>query len=214
VRLLLARHGATAATLGVAIGRTDVELAPAGRRQAELLAERLAACPLERVYSSDLRRALETASIVAERRGLPVEATPELRELDFGAWEGRQLADLWRESPAEARAWESDLRRLPPSFGETIDSLESRVARFAGRLETVSGDVLVVAHRGSLAMLYALLARSTLDTAWRIPFDLGSLTELEVGGILPPPEPGGGKVGGAVGRTPLPASPRGAGGGQ
>ena len=81
MRILLARHGTAAAPRGVAIGWTDVELTEAGRRQAEALAERLAASALERVYSSDLRRALETASIVADRQGLPVHATPELREL-------------------------------------------------------------------------------------------------------------------------------------
>lgn len=180
MKIWLVRHGTTTAPPGVAIGWTDVQLAPAGRRQAEALARRLASCSLQHIYSSDLRRAFETASIVADRGGLSVHATADLRELDFGAWEGRQLADLWTETPDEARAWESDFRRLPSSFGETIENLELRVERFARQVPTSSGEVLVVAHRGPLAVLYALLAGSSIEAAWQLPFDLGSLTQLEV----------------------------------
>ena len=174
------RHGTTTAPLGVAIGWTDVELAPEGKRQAEVLATRLASCSLHHIYSSDLRRAVQTATIVANRRGLSVQATRDLREVDFGAWEGRPLADLWRESPDEARAWEADFRRLPSSFGETIEDLESRVGRFANQLPTSSSDVLVVAHRGPLAILYALLAGCDIEAAWQVPFGLGSVTQLEL----------------------------------
>jgi broad specificity phosphatase PhoE len=180
MRIWLARHGTTTAPPGVAIGRTDVELAPEGRQQADELAIRLASCPLTHVYSSDLRRAYETAAIVAAHLRLRVHRTADLRELDFGAWEGRRLADLWTETPDEARAWEADFRRLPSSFGETFEILEERVGRFTRQLPASSGDVLVVAHRGPLAVLYALLTGSGIEPAWQLSFDLGSLTQLEV----------------------------------
>ncbi len=180
MRIWLARHGTTEAPPGVAIGWTDVELAAEGRRRAVTLAERLASGRLRHIYSSDLRRAFETASIVADRCALSVHATADLRELDFGAWEGRRLADLWTETPDEARTWEADFRHLPSSFGETFESLEVRVGRFAHQLPTASGEVLVVAHRGPLAVLYSLLTGSWIEAAWQLPFDLGSLTQLEV----------------------------------
>jgi broad specificity phosphatase PhoE len=181
VKVLLVRHATAAAPPGAAVGWGDVELAPAGSRQAEALAGRLEAGSVERLYSSDLRRAMQTASILAGRLGLPILEAPELRELDFGAWEGRRLADLWAERPDEARAWESDLRRLPSGFGETFESFESRVAAFAARLQAESGDALVVAHRGPLLVLYALLTGTCLQAAWRLPFELGSVTEVELG---------------------------------
>lgn len=180
MRIWLARHGTTTAAPCLAIGWTDVELAPEGKRQAEALAGRLASGPLRHIYSSDLRRACETASIVADRCGLSLHATADLRELDFGAWGGRRLADLWTETPDEARAWEADFRHLPSSFGETFESLEVRVGRFARQLQPSPGEVLVVAHRGPLAVLYALLTDSWVEAAWQLPFDLGSLTQLEV----------------------------------
>ena len=180
MNLWMARHGQTEAPSGIAIGWTDVHLAASGRQQARELAEQLSGIPLDRIYSSDLRRSRETAELVATCYGLPVEIAADLRELNFGSWEGRRLVDLWRESPDEARDWESDLRRVPATFGERFADLEARVGRFAASLPHC-GDVLVVAHRGSLAVLYALLSGASVATAWGLPFELGGLTRLELG---------------------------------
>lgn len=174
----LARHGAAEVPPGRAVGWTDVPLSAEGRRQAAALAARLGGVPLTRVHTSDLRRAADTAAAVGVAHGLPVRATADLREIDFGAWEGRRLADLWVERPAEAAAWEADLRRAPSDFGETVAALEARVARFAGSLAG-GGHVLVVAHRGSLAVLRSLLGGLSLEEAWRLPMDPGALVRLE-----------------------------------
>lgn len=176
----LVRHGATTAPPGLAIGWTDVELAPEGKRQAEVLAKQLASCSLHRIYSSDLRRAYDTAAIVAARCGLSVHVTADLREVDFGAWEGRRLEDVWAEKPEEARAWEADFKRLPSGFGEMFESLQARVERFVRELAGCPGGALVVAHRGPLAILYGLLTGSSFETAWQLPLGLASLTRLEV----------------------------------
>lgn len=180
MRVWLVRHGAPAAAPGVAVGWSDPGLDPTGWRQAEALARKLELSPVGRVYSSDLARARQTAGAIASRLGLPVEVTPDLRELDFGTWEGRRLAELWTESAAEAAAWESDLRRLPAGFGETFARFEARVLRFARTLPA-GGDtaVAVVAHRGSLALLHAHLLGTSLEEAWKLPFALGCAVALE-----------------------------------
>src|SRR5204862_5822761 len=87
--LLLVRHGETDWNAeGRLQGQTDRPLSDYGRRQARQLAEELANEELEAIYSSDLARARETAEIVGERLGLPVELDPDLREKDWGTWEG------------------------------------------------------------------------------------------------------------------------------
>lgn len=179
INLWLARHCRAAAPQEIAIGWTDVPLADSGRAQARALSERLAGLRLDRIYASDLSRSLETAEIVAEGRGLPVEPARDLRELDFGAWEGRRLEDLWSESPAEARAWESDLTRLPAAFGETFAEFEARIHRFAAGLPE-RGNVLVVAHRGSLAVLHAHLCGVSVADAWGLRWEFGEFTRLEL----------------------------------
>jgi alpha-ribazole phosphatase/probable phosphoglycerate mutase len=125
------------------------------------------------MVSSDRRRALDTAGIVAEPHGLVVEPSAALREIDFGAWEGRSLSDLWAEEPQAAEAWTDDIRRTPPSFGESLDDLQRRVAHFWASLLPlpVSGDMAVVAHGGSLAALRAVITGEAIaDTfAARLP---------------------------------------------
>lgn len=176
----LVRHGAAAAVpSGAAIGWSDPPLDATGRRQAELVAAELSAITVERVYSSDLVRARETAEVIASRHRLPIVVSEDLRELNFGSWEGRRLTELWRESPDQARAWEGDLRRLPAGFGETFVEFETRVQRFAAALRA-GGSAIVVGHRGSLAVLYSELAQTSLERAWEVPFAHGSAVTLEL----------------------------------
>jgi len=178
----LARHGEAAWPRGAALGWADPPLSPVGEGQARALAERLARRPIAAVHSSDLRRALATAEAVAAPRRLTVEVTRDLRELGFGAWEGRRLEELWRELPDEARDWEADIRCTPASFAETVPQLERRVAGFAAALLAAStelGEVVVVGHRGSLAALHAALSGGDFASSFRDRrFDLASEVEV------------------------------------
>lgn len=173
-RVWLVRHGATTAVPGAAIGSTDIPLSGEGLAQAGRLAAELASRPLARVLSSDLRRALSTADVIAAPHHLIVEATPAFREIDFGTWEGRSLADLWLEDPHAARAWEGDLRATPPAFGEDFADLQRRVEgywRSAGPMG--DGEIAIVAHRCSLAVLRALITDESMEEAFSIPMGLG-----------------------------------------
>lgn len=137
--------------------------------------------PLMRMLSSDRERALDTARIVAAPHGLPVESTNALRELDFGAWEGRSLGDLWSEEPAAARAWETDIRRTPASFGESVLDLEHRVGEFWRSLRPFGGDggeLAIVGHAGSLAVLRSIITGETLSDAFAARLELGGAVAL------------------------------------
>ena len=181
-RLWLIRHAATGAPPGVAIGVTDLPLSAAGRARAAGLAEELAGRPLTRIVSSDLRRARETAAAIAEPHHLAVEPVPGLREIDFGSWEGRALTELWEEDPDAAAAWEADLRRTPPGFGEPFWAFERRLAACWHELsrDGNNAEMALVAHRGPLVVLWQLLTGVPLEEAWRKRFALGSATSLDI----------------------------------
>ncbi len=175
----LVRHGEADVPPGVAIGHGDPPLSARGQRQIARLGKRLADQPVQRVFSSDLQRARVTAERIAAGHRLAVHVYPELREIDFGTWEGRALGDLWTEKPDEAEAWECDLRCVPSGFGERFEVLEARVAHFRCRLDGYRVAV-VVAHRGPLAVLLHQLTRRSMEEAWRTPLAIGAALKVEV----------------------------------
>jgi phosphoserine phosphatase len=149
--ILLARHGETDWNAARRVqGHTDVPLNERGREQARALADELGDERLAAVYASDLMRAHETARIVAERKGLDVIVLPELRERNFGTWEGltdREVLDRYPE--ARAGTW---------GDAETRDEMSHRVLEALRRIAAAHPDaqVLVVAHGGPLrAVLHA-----------------------------------------------------------
>jgi alpha-ribazole phosphatase/probable phosphoglycerate mutase len=150
------------------VGSTNPALSAEGVEQARRLAHELSSRPLARILSSDLERALTTAQVIAAPHRLMVDSTPALREIDFGAWEGRALSELWQEEPHTAKAWEDDFLATPSSFGESVYDLESRVESFWRSIESsVAGtEIAVVAHRGSLAVLRAVITGESIAEAF------------------------------------------------
>ena len=136
--LLLVRHGETDwNAVGRLQGHTDRPLSDYGRRQARELAGELEHEELEAIYSSDLARARETAEIVGERVGLPVVVEPDLREKDWGTWEGLTAVE----------------RDRVEFVGETTEAHQERILGALRRIsESHPGDgrVLVVTHGGSM----------------------------------------------------------------
>jgi 2,3-bisphosphoglycerate-dependent phosphoglycerate mutase len=135
--LLLVRHGETDwNAVGRLQGHTDRPLSDYGRRQARQLADALAAEELEAIYASDLARARETAEIVGERLGLPVVLDADLREKDWGTWEGL--------TPVE--------RDRVEFLGESTEAHQKRILRALERIAErhPRGRVLVVTHGGSM----------------------------------------------------------------
>src|SRR5437667_11321226 len=93
--LLLARHGETDWNReGRWQGWADPPLNEAGREQARALAEQLRTMPFDAVYSSDLRRAHETAEIVGRPHHVPIRVDRDLREIDIGSWSGLTRAEI------------------------------------------------------------------------------------------------------------------------
>ena len=153
--LLLARHGETDWNRERRWqGHTDVPLNDLGLEQARALADELADEPLTAIYASDLRRAYDTAAVVAERKGLEVTVDPALREIGLGSWEGRttdEIETLWPDQLALWRAGELVVGR----GGETHDELRERVLEAAHRIAAAhpGEQVLVVSHGGALRAL-------------------------------------------------------------
>jgi probable phosphoglycerate mutase len=150
VRLWLARHGATDwSESGRLLGWTDVPLNRAGRLQARRIGEALADVSLTGRWSSDLRRATETARLAVG----DAVSDPRLREVNFGHLEGR----TWNECAAVVQERLLRFDGFVAPGGESVAGLRSRVLSFVGSLP--DGDHVLFTHGGVVRMLLREVAR-------------------------------------------------------
>lgn len=168
----LVRHGQTDWNrAGKIQGTTDIPLNETGRQQAERLAGVLkekrgypAGTRIDAIYTSPLARAFQTAEILAKSETLPLRRLLELRERDFGGWEGKNWQQVEKEYPDEFHLWREQPMVGIPSGGESRKSCEARSERAIRRiLEETAGDAVIVAHGGILVFLMNYLLRFQRD---------------------------------------------------
>jgi broad specificity phosphatase PhoE len=180
LHLMLVRHGESEWNAQRRYqGQSDVPLSALGRRQAELIAGRLAGCKIDAVYASDLVRAWETARPIAEKNGLKVTPEPRLRELKFGILEGLTFDEAQAQYPEMMAAWLADFNR-PPEGAETIDVFNKRIVSL---LEDLKGKhdeqtVLLVAHGGSLSEILRVVLGLSRKKRWYLEMENASLSEV------------------------------------
>ncbi len=181
-RLLLVRHGETELQSSLRYwGKTDVALGPDGLHQAEQLRDRLAAEKITGIYSSELKRANDTAVIIASRHNLKVSLCPELGEIDFGRLEGLEFNEIHQQFPDIEKMWVTRDPALVYPDGESLTGFEERVAKFQARLQNHRADetVLVVAHAGVVRTLICQLLQLGMQNRWSLRVDLASLSIIE-----------------------------------
>lgn len=176
LELWLVRHGETAWNReGRVQGSSDPPLSEAGREQARRLGRRLVGTHFDAAYSSDLRRAQETAALA-----LPGAATmcdARLRELGFGAWEGRLWRDLAEQDAAALSAWLEDPYTNAPGGGEDYRTLVQRVQAWRAQLPP-EGRVVAFSHGGPILSLLYDLTGTPAARGWRFAPAPGSLSKL------------------------------------
>lgn len=168
--LYLVRHGSVDFPGGIrrCIGRTDLPLSEAGRRQARALGAYFASRPLEAVYASPLCRAKETARGLADGR-YPVVVEERLAELDMGEWENVPMKELKKDLESE------------PEHGEGRAAGLARFRAVIGDiLDRTRGDVAVVAHAGINCCYLSYLEKSPLETSRALPQPYGGFSRILV----------------------------------
>jgi probable phosphoglycerate mutase len=177
--LILVRHGESVANArGLLLGRTDAELTETGRAQA-VAARALVYGPVAEVRSSPLRRARDTAELLA--LGPPVVVDEQWVEVDYGEFEAQPLSDV----PAEVwQRWQRD-RDFRPEGGETLAEVDRRVSTACEELfavdgagaRRIGGDVVVVSHVSPIKAAVAW-ALGTVDLYWRLHLRTASVTRI------------------------------------
>ena len=170
-KIIFVRHGQTEwNVLGRYQGQTDVALSPLGIEQAEKLAAHFPVDKIEAVYSSDLARAMKTASCAADRFGLTVEPRPELRELNFGDWEGLTYDEIVAKWPDARENFfqHPDVLEIP--HGESFPKLRERALACIEEIVARHPDqtVAVFAHGAILRTILTAALHMDLQYVWTI----------------------------------------------
>jgi probable phosphoglycerate mutase len=173
--LVLVRHGVTAHTsakrFSGGLGGSDPALSEEGRDQARLtaswlepLGERAAA-----VVTSPVRRTRETAQVLAETLGVPLEVEAGVAEAEFGHWDGLTFAEVAQRFPDELARWRGSLDAAPEG-GESFRDVERRVGAALDRLrERYAGrTVVVVSHVTPIKIALASALGAPLEALFRM----------------------------------------------
>lgn len=158
MELLLVRHGEaahnTAENFNAALNCPDPELVEAGREHAQQLGIRLREVPIQRIYTSDLRRAVQTAQILAEFIPAPVAVRAELREINMG----RLFLSTWEQVehdfPGYAARWHRHDSDLPYPDGESgADVIQRCLPLIDEIVQSGMERVVIVTHGGTIRSL-------------------------------------------------------------
>jgi len=182
-RLILIRHGLTIWNHEFRYqGHTDIELSEEGVKQAQALQKRLAGEKLDAIYSSDLSRAVQTASIIAKPHRLELITDSRLREVNFGVWEGLNFKEIESRYPDLLKTWLEAPHNLEIPQGETFMAMHDRALTCIREIIAVkpSGTTAVVAHGGTIAALLCGLMNQPLTCMWNYKQKNAALNVLTV----------------------------------
>jgi broad specificity phosphatase PhoE len=187
VRLVLARHGRTAANVAHVLDSRPpgAPLDELGMEQAQRLATRLAERPLRAVYASRATRAQQTADRVAAAQGLAVEVVDGVHEVFMGDLEGRSDdAALATFDEVYAAWWRGDLDARLPGGESARDVRDRFLPAVDGIVDGIAGDVLLVSHGAAIRLAAAALLGETAETFYVPNTGLVELRRDRAGWVL------------------------------
>ncbi|MBI5192751.1 MAG: histidine phosphatase family protein [Nitrospirae bacterium] len=173
-RAYLIRHGHLVNShKGVYNGHSDIELSPEGVAQTTAVAACLKDKTISAIYSSDLRRSLDGAKIIAASQGLEVIPSDALREINLGCWEGLTPDEIRSNYTESWDRWLADPIRTCPPGGETIPEMQSRVIKeFEGIIKKHAGEEIVLfTHAGVNRIIICYALNLAIENCFRIQQD-------------------------------------------
>jgi ribonuclease H / adenosylcobalamin/alpha-ribazole phosphatase len=181
--LVLVRHGVTPHTIAKkfsgGLGGDNPGLSEEGRAQIRATAEWLApiAERVDAVLTSPVRRTRESAELLAEVLGRPVEVEPGFAEMEFGAWDGLTFAEVAERDRAGLDAWLGRLDQAPQG-GESFETVEARVLAALDRVRAAheGRTVVVVSHVTPIKILVSRALGAPLEGVFRMELSPASVS--------------------------------------
>ena len=186
MKIVLVRHGQTDWNKKELFrGRADIPLNQVGIQQATKTAHHLKILDfsINKVYSSPLQRALQTAQAIANQLDIPpVEEVEDFIEFDYGQWEGQPYDTIKKKSPQMYKQWLNDPIQLKIPGGETLEQVKDRVKRALDLIMRQSKDqnIVIVSHKAITKIIIGILLGWEEDNYWKIEKDLASISIIEI----------------------------------
>lgn len=179
--LILARHGQTLWNVDkIYRGRSDVALDEVGTRQAELLGKYLSNYELEAIYSSPLKRALDTANIIARHRKIDVQIAGGLIDFDYGEWQCLPEREVKKLYPALLNEWHNNPHKVRMPGGESLEDVGRRAMKVVNDvIPKCRESVVLVSHRVVNKILICSLLGVDNSHFWSIRQDVGGITVFD-----------------------------------
>jgi len=161
--LILIRHGQTVHNVdGIAQGWNDSALSPLGERQVAALAQRVAAMEVDTIYSSTLNRALSTARAISNLTNHEITTLDDLREMNYGGWEGQSFLDVRKNDEETYRRWIDD-GDVPCPNGESHNDVRRRIQAAVASMHGRS--VVAVSHGTAIRIAATALLQLPIGAA-------------------------------------------------
>ncbi|WP_394752219.1 histidine phosphatase family protein [Crenothrix sp.] len=160
LKIYLLRHGETTySQRGVYCGALDPELTPEGSLMAQAFADAYGSVPWTDIYVSPLQRTVATARPLCNALGVRMQLRDGLREIRYGAWEGREQDDVRLHHEQDYLRWLAEPAWNPPTEGETAVQVASRALPVITEIESkyTRGNVLVVSHKATIRIILCSL---------------------------------------------------------
>jgi broad specificity phosphatase PhoE len=178
--IFLVRHGQTEWNRdGLFRGHKDIPLSKRGRAQARAAGERLVSCTIGCIYTSPLKRSLETATLISERTGANIKIDEGFRDIHFGEWEGKTVKEVQEKYSDSYNLYMLHPEKCIFPNGESLNRCSERSWRsFFSVAKTENQDIVIVTHRVILKLILLGTLGLTTSSFWKIQLDTCSISEI------------------------------------
>jgi len=180
MKFILVRHGETKANIDkIYSGWSNYELTEKGKLQIKILAEELRTYKVDAIYASSLGRTMETAKEIGKIIGKEVVSDDNLREINFGVFDGKTAKEIEESYPNEWKAWLKDYESYKIPDGECLQDMLNRVKGFIDKVKGNDGTYIIVSHAGVIQSIITYLLDLELKKMWHFQCAPGGYVEID-----------------------------------
>ncbi len=182
MKLIMVRHGETEANIsGIYSGWTNYNLTVKGEKQVKNVLQHLKDEDIDIIFSSPMERTLKIAKAISDETNKDIEIVDDLKEINFGIFEGKTHEEICRDHKDEYDSWSADYVNYRVSQGESLRDLHNRINKFVNELKKLYEDktCLLVTHGGVIRVLITILLGLDIEKMWNFKTPPGSVVEVE-----------------------------------